>query len=176
MNLNTFIYQINSSLPDIDAIINAFKVRDEKFDILQAQKYLSVNTIRLNHSISPYQNEIENLIINTNVSQIGIGAINFRSKLKRIDDHNQHFASYNDFYKICYSIKNEEILSVSGNGDVLTISNSINQFLDFLIFYNKWDKNLVFKMKNSEAEINNNFRVLKNDGFSIFWLNELVGQ
>src|SRR3954468_23842451 len=111
MNAKELVDTLNASFPTIKQIVTKFHGNDRTFDETKAIEYRNRNLIRFNDQIVPYSNQIEHLIYNTNISMVGIGAINFTPEIKIIDSAYHRFASYNDFYLLCYNPAQENIIS-----------------------------------------------------------------
>src|SRR5688500_1270314 len=101
MNVEELINKLNDSFPTLSQIKERFQRSNAAFDDSKSIEFRKKNLIRFNEQLVPYQNQIEHLIYNTNVSSMGIGAISFFSEFKIVDETYYAFGSYNDAYKFC---------------------------------------------------------------------------
>ena len=175
MTIEHFINELNSSLPSIDQIIATFSKLNPGFDRNMAQHYLELNKAKFNQEIIKYETKIQELIYNTNIGSIGIGAINFRNTIKDLKNSLLCFASVNDQELVCLDIKGNQIVSVVEEfNSNEQIAKSVDQFLTFLVTYNRYEKRFIFGTDFSLEELNIRLGNLANEGFSREWIDDLI--
>ena len=174
MNIIDFLRAFNLIVPDKDIVGLMWRSKGFAMSELEISKHIQNNQLKFSNSIA-CENEVDELVLNTNISMIGIGALNFLSSYKDYPNNLSQFASYNDFYKICIDIKQNYIVSFSDNEeDVTILSKSFSDFFDFLLIYKTWDSNLIYDYP-FDKEVNTVIinKLIKNE-FSIFWVKELM--
>lgn len=174
MSITEFVKEINALSPSVEKIVERFRKYDTSFSYDQALVYKKDNTLRLTDTIV-FDDQIDCLIYGTNISSIGIGGINFRSKIKTIDNGLKQFASYNDFYRFCYSTNELTIISMADDleGEEL-VSASFDQYLMLLCEYEKFYRKEVFDV---EFSVDTSFSILSElieKGVSKKWVTELI--
>jgi hypothetical protein len=175
MTTNQFITEINECFPSVEKIIEKYRAVDPNFDLVKADAYLRNNFLEFNQTISLEADLVDQLIYNTNISAIGIGGISFSMDIYSVDGKGKEFATYNDFYSFCYDEITTQVKSYdSSYNDTGIVASSFDQFLCFLIEYDKYYKWLVFDVDYSRPERISNLMSLVKDGFSEKWLDILM--
>lgn len=174
MSIAEFIKEINALSPSVEKIVERFRKYDTSFSYDQALVYKEDNTLKVTNT-EIFDDQIDYLIYGTNISLVGIGGINFRSKIKILDNGLKQFASYNDFYRFCYSTNELTIISLADDleGEEL-ISTSFDQYLILLCEYKKFYRKEVFDV---DFSVNTSFSILSElieKGVSKQWVTELI--
>ena len=174
MTVEEFVQQINMLTPSVERIIEQFKKKNTDFSFDEALSYREANMLRLTE-IRTFGNQVEQLIYGTNIGSTGIGGINFRSNLKDVDEKLKRFASYNDFYRFCYSSYDSSIVVLTDDfeGEEL-MCKSFDHFLQFLVEYEKFNRKLVYDMDFLLQESLNKLQDLIGKGLSKRWVAELI--
>lgn len=175
MKIEEFAAKLNSNLPTINQIIVKYSRSDKTFDKQKAKEYRNRNEIMVLDKSALFNNEIENLIYNTNISSIGIGSINFRANIKAINDGLHCFASTNDQLLICLDTINKKIVNFTEefSGQEI-VSQSIDQFLTFLYLYAQYNTYFIFNGNGPKEVLDQQLYDLINNGFSKFWAEDLI--
>lgn len=175
MTIKQFISEVNSVFPTSDQIIHKYKKVIPDFNETKAEVYRQNNLLKISNENSEDIPIIDQLIYHTNVSTIGIGSINFPREILLLDDSLCEFASYNDFFKFCYRIIDKTVISFNESYDNQEIvAANPEQFLSFLLEYDKYWKALIFGTNYSKEESREVLHGLIQSGFSIRWVDELV--
>lgn len=97
MNVKEFVSAYNSQVPSVEQIIG----KNPNLSYLHAEEERAGMMIVIVSGESTLDNTLDCLISDTSLSHLSVGAINFEMKIWQIGDALRHFASYNDYYKIC---------------------------------------------------------------------------
>lgn len=172
MTILEFVKKINQSSPIFGN--KGLKELEEKFDHKDA---MLNNHLELNSQIKNFEKKIDQLIYGTNIGIVGVGGINFRQKIKFISHDFKEFASYNDFYRLCYSESKSHIISITDDWDEeMIISSTIDQFLLLLYEHHKAYLKEVFNVNYDEIESYSLLSELIVNGVSKQWIKELIPQ
>lgn len=174
MTVEDLIQELNLTFPNSNQIIQRHQRSNKSFDKDKAIEYRNRNLIQFNYLLVPFNNQIEHLVYNTNVSSIGIGVINFFSKMKTLDESLKAFGSLNDFYKICLTPQSEIVSFAEESSEIELWSTSIDQFLDFLYIYERFDKCFIYGGDLPKDEFNLKLKVLISKGLSPSLVDELI--
>ncbi|MBC9914076.1 hypothetical protein [Chitinophaga varians] len=140
----------------------------------EAEEYREDSLLRYSEENANTRNVLEDLIYNTNVSSIGIGAINFDSDIEFIEEDLGCFAFYNDYYNFCIRSCDNMIVCITKDvSDLHVVCNTANQFLSFLYLYNCYDRFITRKIISGE-NLSIEFEKLVKEGFSKRWIDELI--
>lgn len=168
MSIKEWVTQINKQAPSVEQVVAKYNKVNLSIDEHKAKEHLRRLEIVYTNSFSNkvFENKLEELIQNTNISQIGIGVLSFYSKIEScaLDFTYFEFASYNDFYKICF---NEHIVMYSDEA-LLFEDVAINSdvFLAFLVEYNKYYMFLSYGVQYDEAATRKQLSLLISQGMS----------
>ncbi|HEY8402015.1 MAG TPA: hypothetical protein VIK89_12175 [Cytophagaceae bacterium] len=175
MTVKKFVFEINYFFPTSDQIVYKYGKVIQGFDLAKAEVYRQNNLLKLNIDQFEEVALIDQLILCTNISSISIGSINFSSEVTKVNGTFKEFAYYNDFYHFCYDIFSMEIVSFDNYFDNKeVVATSPEQFLKFLVEYNKHYRGMIFEMSYSKLQSLEILNKLIEEGFSKRWINELM--
>jgi len=176
MSITEFIQEMNKIRPSVNMIMTKYQLVDREFDLTKARVYLDKNTLTERAlAKEKYDDVVDELIYETNISSISVGGLNFYSEIHFVDNMYKEFASYNDFYRISFSTLNKTVISYDQeNGASEKISGTFDEFLLFLIEYERYHKNLVFSVPYSPSESYHILKGLVERGFSSEWIDILI--
>jgi len=174
MLIKNFIEQINKQLPPVSGIIEKYKFLNDSFDHAKANQFINDNTLVYNGNDDG--DSVEDLINHTNISNVGIGSITFLSKVHNVGNKAKEFARHNDFYKIAEQNPKIIIFSEEDEMSEEILANNFNDFLEFLVEYSKYDRELIFKTKFDKTETTKVLNRLLNKGFSSLWLSRFLSE
>lgn len=175
MNCIELVESINEHLPTVDQIKKKLTANGSNFSDDYFVNYKNERKLLINSDVNNVSDELEYLINNTNVGLIGIGSINFLSKLRNLGDGIWQFSSYNDYFLTCYSKNDQQIFnSVIDEDHYELICGSISDYFEFLdivsMQYNSQVWGVEFSKELASVKLNN----LLNSGFSEKWMSEIL--
>jgi hypothetical protein len=175
MTVKQFVLEINYFFPTSDQIVDKYGKVIQGFDLAKAEVYKQNNLLKLSIDQFDVAALIDQLILCTNICSISIGSINFSSEITNVNGTFREFAYYNDFYHFCYDIFSMEIVSFDNYFDKKeVVATSPEQFLKFLVEYNKYHRGMTFKISYSKLQSREILNKLIEEGFSKRWINELM--
>lgn len=171
MNVKEFVSAYNSQVPSVEQIID----KNPNLSYLQAEEERGGMMIAIVNVEDKLDNTLDCLISNTNLPRLSVGAINFEMKIWQVGDALRHFASYNDYYKIClHQINGSIVLYDEGQDYFETLSTSFEQFLHFLYIYSAYDRAVIFGDGAVSSEIQKELEVLIDRGFDRGFVANLI--
>ncbi len=175
MTLHDFVKELNQSFPSSEQIIARYKGLAPTFSKKDAITYRDQNLIQL---IKPLKETPEDLAIQlvqyTNINVIGIGGIDFHLVSEKDNSDLVEFASYNSFANFYLNRANGKIVTGADTDELTVFCNSGEDFLKFLLEYNKFYSHLVFGVSYEQEKSIAALRELINHGLSKRWTSELL--
>lgn len=175
MSVQELIKNINGTLPTLQEI--QVKVRgrlNENISIVEAEKYRNSMIVKYKKVCEP-ENKIDDLILNTNISVIGVGSLNFTNSIEIIENCGNLFAGYNEYLIQIFYNKNLEIfLRDSDTLKMEMISVSPDLFFDFLVLYSKIFTDKIFRQLEISVTNIELLRSIIHKGLSKKFLLDLV--
>ena len=176
--MNIYIEQLNESLPTVKEIQDNFKRKAGKeLNDNQANAYRAGMVIVYEKEIEA-KNEIEDLILNTNLPFISIGSLNFKSVFEEIKGDLVQFAEYNDdIIKLCLSYKNNKIYILNEDFNETEIAfEDYDLFKEFLTIYQNLYIRKVFRGEKLNKKEKERLKLLINKGVSFKVVQDLIGE
>jgi len=147
--IKDYIEQLNECLPTVSEIQENFeRTIGKKLTTEEAEEYQYRMRI-LYEKKSDFKNLIEDLVLNTNISFISVGSINFAFDIKEIEEDIISFAEYRDgVIEICYDNNGKVYVLDNNTEEVGVFTNDYTIFLQFLVFYQRIYNNKIFRSKS----------------------------
>ncbi|WP_126974514.1 hypothetical protein [Gynurincola endophyticus] len=170
-----FIEEFNLSLPTISQLEGKFRSVKVDYSTEKLKKYQENMVLKMTGEYDNTESVLDNLIYATNISSIGIGQINFSTTIFEMEGNYREFATYNDFYNFCYKEAEEGIYIFDQSYEQSEqLCHCFEDFLTFLIHYNRCDRSKMFGVKYSSSDSLKVLNNLVNKGFSLNWIKEFI--
>jgi hypothetical protein len=174
MTIQNFIDEINSCFPTSDQIIAKYGEVIKGYNSEMAEEYREGNLLQFEDNVQG-GDLADELIYNTNIGSVGIGAINFSSEVNVVEERYKELASYNDCYFLCYDITDDSVVIFDQYyEDKEQLAASMEQLFQFLVEYQKYHRNSIFGVDYSKERSRQTIESLIDQGLSKKWVDILM--
>jgi len=167
MTIFRFINEINAAFPD-----------EETFRKKMGNN-VNYETFKTAHTLLSYTERnldivsFADLLKHSNLCEVTIGSFSFFSEIVARPNSVNEFGIFNDFYLIAENSAMEVISYSDIFEDLEIVSPNLEFFMEILIEYNSYDKQVIFSNENNLNNYNKTIDDYIKKGFSRSWLSQL---